>query len=149
MAASNPKGGNVTRLRHLALRVRDLPRSRRFYEEGLGLTFLGYRPSGESVDLSDGEVNLTLLPYAGPQRHALVEGAEFIHLGLLVDDANASYERLSKLDAVVVRDDVKERLPHDPASRPIGSFKVLDPDGNVLDISDRPNEWRIGSGRPA
>ena len=130
-------------LRHIALRVRDLARSRRFYEEGLGLTFVGYRPSGKSIDLSDGGINVTLLPYAGPNRVAFEEGNEFIHLGFMVDDVATTHDRLQKLGAVIVRDDVKERRPHDAGSAPVGSFKVLDPDGNVLDISDRPGEWRV------
>ena len=130
-------------LRHIALRVRDLAQSRRFYEEGLGLTFIGYRPSGEAIDLSDGGVNVTLLPYDGPSRVALEEGNEFIHLGFMVDDVPTTHERLRTLGAVIVRDNVKERRPHDATSAPVGSFKVLDPDGNVLDISDRPGEWCI------
>jgi catechol 2,3-dioxygenase-like lactoylglutathione lyase family enzyme len=129
-------------LRHLAIRARDLARSRRFYEEGLGLTWIGYRPSGVAMDLTDGHVNLTLLPYVGPERAPLEEGSEFIHLGYQVDDVTVVFRRLVALGAVVVRDDVKERRAHDPDAVPVGSFKALDPDGNVLDISDRPDEWR-------
>ena len=135
----------MTGLRHVAFRVRDLANSRRFYEDGLGLRFIGHRPSSTSVDLSDGAINLTLLPYVGPKREALEEGNEFIHLGFLVDDVAATYQRLVELGAAVVRDDVKERRPHDTTAIPVGSFKVVDPDGNVLDISDRHDEWRIGT----
>lgn len=60
----------------------------------------------------------------------------------MVADLAAAYQNLIALDAVVVRDDIKERNPHDAAAVPVGSFKVLDPDGNVVDVSDRPNEWR-------
>jgi catechol 2,3-dioxygenase-like lactoylglutathione lyase family enzyme len=129
-------------LRHVALRCADLGAARRFYEEGLGFTFLGHRSTVEGMDLGDGATNLTLLAYDGPPRTALEEGAEFIHLGFLVDDAAATYHRLVGLGAPVVRDDVKRRDPHDPDSVPSGSFKVLDPDGNVLDISDVAQEWR-------
>jgi catechol 2,3-dioxygenase-like lactoylglutathione lyase family enzyme len=132
-----------TVFRHIALRTRDIARSRRFYEEGLGLRWIGYRPNSESMDLSDGSVNLTLLPYDGPERTALEEGTEFIHLGLLVEDLTATYHRLQALGATIARDDVKARNEHDPNSVPVGSFKALDPDGNVLDISERPNEWNV------
>jgi catechol 2,3-dioxygenase-like lactoylglutathione lyase family enzyme len=129
-------------VRHLAIRARDLAASRRFYEEGLGLRFVGLRPSGVAIDLSDGAVNLTLLPYDGPDRAALPEGSEFVHLGFLVDDLAATYRRLVGIGAEVVRDDVKERrLPS--GEPPSGSFKALDPDGIVLDISERPDEWRV------
>lgn len=129
-------------LRHVALRCADLGAARRFYVEGLGLTYLGNRPSSEAMDLSDGLTNLTLLPYDGPSRAALEEGNEFIHLGFLVPDAPAVYRRLVDLGAAIARDDVKRRDPHDPTGVPSGSFKVLDPDGNVLDISGSPAEWR-------
>ncbi len=129
--------------RHLALRVRDLAQTRRFYEEGLGLRFIGYRPAGDSIDLSDGQINLTLLPYAGPERQPLEEGYEFIHLGFWVEDLAAVYQRLVGMGATVVREDVKERREFSGDGLPEGSFKVLDPDGNVLDISERPDEWRV------
>lgn len=129
-------------VRHLALRVRDIAQTRRFYEEGLGFRFIGFRPAGDSLDLSDGQVNLTLLPYDGPARQALEEGAEFIHLGFWVADLEAVYSRLVALGAKVVREDVKERRAFRGDAPPVGSFKVLDPDGNVLDISGRDDEWR-------
>jgi len=132
----------MTTFRHLAIRTKDIQQARRFYEEGLGLRFIGYRPSDISMDLSDGSVNLTLLPYDGPARTSLEEGTEFIHLGLLVDDLATIYQRLTTLGATIVRDDVKERRPHEADQPPVGSFKVLDPDGNVLDISERVDEWR-------
>ena len=59
-----------------------------------------------------------------------------------MDDAAATYRRLIGLGAPVVRDDMKRRDRHEPESVPSGSFKVLDPDGNVLDISDVAEEWR-------
>src|SRR3954471_327461 len=129
-------------VRHLALRVRDIAQSRRFYEEGLGFRFVGFRPSGESMDLSDGQVNLTMIPYEGPVRTALEEGTEFIRLGFWVDDLEATYQRLVALEATVAREDVKERREFAGDAPPVGSFKVLDPDGNVLDISGRADEWR-------
>src|SRR5262249_16948460 len=130
-------------LRHVAIRTRDLDRSRRFYEAGLGLRFIGYRASGRAIDLSDGAVNVTLLPYDRPPRGALEEGTEFIHLGFLVEDVAASYRRLVEQGAPIVRDDVNERRVPDPAGVPNRSFKVLDPDGNVVDVSGAANEWQI------
>ena len=130
-------------VRHVAIRTRDLSASRRFYEAGLGLRFVGFRPSGEAIDLSDGTLNLTLLPYDRPARTPLPEGSEFVHLGFLVADLAATYRQLVALGAEIVRDDVKERrLPSGDAPR--GSVKVLDPDGIVLDVSERPDEWRVG-----
>jgi catechol 2,3-dioxygenase-like lactoylglutathione lyase family enzyme len=129
--------------RHFAIRTRNLTAARRFYEEGLGLRFLDYRPgTREAMDLSDGVVNLTLIQYDGPPRTALEEGTEFIHLGFLVDDLDATYQRFVNIDAAVVREDVKARNLLERNTAPQGSFKVLDVDGNVLDVTERPEEWR-------
>jgi len=51
-------------LRHVAIRTADIERSRLFYESIVGLKFVGFRPSESgSIDLSDGTLNMTLLPY--------------------------------------------------------------------------------------
>lgn len=129
--------------RHFAIRTHDLEAARRFYEEGLGLRFLDYRPgTREALDLSDGVVNLTLIQYSGPPRTALEEGTEFIHLGFLVEDLAATYQRFVNIGANVVREDVKERNLLASNTTPQGSFKVLDVDGNVLDVTERHDEWR-------
>ena len=47
-------------LRHLALRCRDMENSRRFYEVVIGWSFVGYRPSRQGLDLTDGVNNITL-----------------------------------------------------------------------------------------
>jgi catechol 2,3-dioxygenase-like lactoylglutathione lyase family enzyme len=133
----------MTAFRHFAIRTANIEAARRFYEHGLGLAFVGFRPDSASMDLSEGGVNLTLIPYEGPARSSLEEGTEFIHLGFFVEDLAATYRRLLALGAPVVRDDVKERHPHDDAGVPVGSFKALDPDGNVIDISERRDEWRV------
>ena len=130
-------------LKHVAIRARDLTRSREFYEQGIGLRFVGLRASGVSMDLTDGSLNVTLLPYSGPPRQALAEGSEFIHLGFLTNDLGAIYQRLRAIGVEIARDDINERRDYDPAAPPTRSFKVLDPDGNVLDISGPDNEWRI------
>jgi catechol 2,3-dioxygenase-like lactoylglutathione lyase family enzyme len=58
----------MTRLRHLAIRCHDMERSRRFYEEVIGWKFIGYRPGGGGLDLSDGVNNITLVRYGGGPR---------------------------------------------------------------------------------
>jgi len=132
------------RLGHLAIRARDAVATRRFYEQGMGLRFLGFRPSGTgSFDLSDGELNLTVIPYTGPQRQDLEEGNEHVHFGFLVADAAQAYERLMAAGATFLRSDVKLRDEPAAVGGPLGSFKVADPDGNVVDVTGNPEEWRV------
>jgi catechol 2,3-dioxygenase-like lactoylglutathione lyase family enzyme len=126
-------------LRHVALRCRDLETSRRFYER-LGLRFLRHRPAGDALDLSDGTVNMTLIRHDG-ERPTLEEGNEYIHFGFIVDDAPATFLRLREAGAFFLRDNIKTRDPIRPGEVPPGSFKVADPDGNVVDITDNRSEW--------
>jgi hypothetical protein len=137
-------------LRHVAIRARDLARARRFDDEGPGLTWLGYRPSGVSMDLSDGAVNLTTLTAVRrPTTASAGEGQRVIHLDSLVEDVAAVNRHLLALGAAVVRAGLKERRAHDATSVPDGSLAVLAPVGNGLDISDRPAEWRTRAEAPA
>lgn len=132
----------MTRIRHIALRCSDLERSRRFYEL-LGMKFIGFRPSGsDALDLSDGTLNMTLIRHTASDRPHLEEGTEYIHFGFIVDDAKAMWTKLREFGAKPLRDDVKLRNVIDESSPPDGSFKVADPDGNTLDISDNKQEWR-------
>jgi catechol 2,3-dioxygenase-like lactoylglutathione lyase family enzyme len=117
-----------------------MERSRRFYEV-LGMRFIGYRPSGQGMDLSDGTVNMTLIVHEG-DRPYLEEGEEYIHIGFIVDDARETWQRLREFGATILREDVKARYPVDENRPPVGSFKVADPDGNTIDITDNPEEWR-------
>jgi catechol 2,3-dioxygenase-like lactoylglutathione lyase family enzyme len=132
-----------TILRHLALRCSDMERSRRFYEQVIGWRFVGYRPSGQGLDLSDGINNITLiqqpLEWSATQ---VEEGSESIHFGVIVDDLNEVWQRLHQWGATFSKENVKERNPIDPAELPPVSFKVLDPDGNVVDITCNRQEWR-------
>ncbi len=129
-------------VRHLAVRTADLSASRRFYEEGLGLRYLGPRPPSEALNLTDGAINLTLLPYDGPARSAMPEGTEFVHFGFVVDDLSATYRRLMDLGAHIVSEDINQRQALS-GDEPQSSFKVLDPNGIVLDVTARPDEWLV------
>lgn len=63
------------RLAHLVIRARNAKAARRFYEHGIGLCFLGFRrPRARSFDLSDGALNVTVIPYEGPPREPHEEG---------------------------------------------------------------------------
>ena len=129
-------------IRHLAIRCRDLERARTFYETGLGFAFVDFRRDGIAMDLSDGHVNLTLLPFETQPSPPHPEGDEHMHFGVMVESLAPVFERLRQVEARIIKEDVKKRLDFDRDTVPRGSFKVLDPDGNVVDISERPEEWR-------
>lgn len=130
-------------LRHLALRCHDMERSREFYEKVIGWKFVGYRPSGQGLDLTDGTLNITLLQHSpNDRRPKFEEGREYIHFGLIVEDLPAVWQRLKDWGAELSKENVKARNAIDPDEVPAVSFKVLDPDGNVVDITCNKSEWR-------
>ena len=130
----------VPRIRHLAIRSRDVERSVRFYRDGLGFKEIG--PRGSGVDLSDETLNLTILPFVDSPAPAPEEGLEQIHFGIVVADSQGLYRRLSELGVLSVRHDIKARNEPIAGVVPEGSYKLLDPDGNVIDVTPNRAEWR-------
>ena len=133
----------MTLLRHLAIRCRDMERARDFYGTVFGWEFVGYRPSRQGLDFSDGTNNITLLQQpADMQRPYIEEGNEYIHFGVIVDDLEACWNRCRSWGAEISKGDVKDRTAIDQQTPPSRSFKVLDPDGNVIDVTANKEEWR-------
>ena len=83
----------MAKIRHIAIRCEDVEATAALFQQVFGLTLVLRRGHGP-IDLSDGDVNITLLP-------ATVRGqtkpAGFEHIGFSVDDAGAARQRL--LDA--------------------------------------------------
>ena len=127
-------------LRHLALRTKDMETSRRFYET-IGFEFVGYR-GRSGLDLSDGTLNMTILQYNGTERPPFEEGTEFIHFGIIVEDLAKIYNTLRDGGFELIMDNVKKGDEIDDNKPPERSFKVADPDGNVVDITGAKDEWR-------
>ena len=127
-------------LRHLALRTKDMEASRRFYET-IGFAFVGYRGRG-GLDLSDGTLNMTILQYNGEERAPFEEGTEFIHFGIIVEDLANIYNTLQDGGFELLMDNVKKGDEISADKAPERSFKVADPDGNVVDITCATDEWR-------
>ena len=140
----------MTWLRHLALRCRDMERSREFYTEVIGLTFHDYRPQRDSMDLTDGTLNITLLSHpADAVRPPQVEGNEYIHFGIIVRDLAEVWGRAKDWGAAISKGDVKDRTKvEDLETVPECSFKILDPDGNVIDITANRSEWNCVTNLP-
>jgi len=137
-------------LRHLALRCRDMEHSREFYTQVIGLKFHDYRPQRDSMDLTDGTNNITLLQHpADAVRPPQVEGNEYIHFGIIVADLADVWNRAKEWGAEISKGDVKDRTEvEDLNTVPEYSFKILDPDGNVIDITSNREEWNCVTNLP-
>jgi len=135
--------GTAGHLRHVGIRSRDIPRTADFYAKVFGLTVVDAPLSGQGAVLSDGVMNVTIVPIveepitAGP----FVEGSEPIHLGFVVSDLAETFQACQELGAPILAGSIG-RDPVLPGVIPSHSFKVADPNGNVVDVIADPNHWK-------
>ncbi|MCH7686401.1 MAG: VOC family protein [Planctomycetes bacterium] len=130
-------------IRHLALRCSDMEKTKDFYQTAFGWELIDYRPNGKALDLSDGVCNVTLIQQPDDcQRPRQEEGNEYIHFGVIVDDLAACRKRLEEWGAEFATESIKQPGSAEANVAPETSFKILDPDGNVVDVTRNRNEWR-------
>jgi catechol 2,3-dioxygenase-like lactoylglutathione lyase family enzyme len=135
-ASPAPVPAGVRGLRHLALKVTDLARSREFYETLFGMKVV-WEPDPENVYLSSGTDNLALHQVGAEERGQYRTGsAQFLdHLGFVMD-------RVESVDALYrVVEHKKVPLVKAPKRHRDGSysFYIADPDGNVVQVLYEPN----------
>ncbi|MGH7166886.1 MAG: VOC family protein [Nitrospiraceae bacterium] len=122
-------------LRHLALRVTNLVRSRAFYEELFGMRVV-WQPDADNLYLSSGLDNLALhqIPPSELADYQPPRGQFLDHLGFIMespDTVDRMFERAEKAAAKIV---------HRPKAHRDGSysFYLADPDGNTVQVLFEP-----------
>ncbi len=75
----------MAKIRHIAYRVEDLDAMAKFFVEAFDMSIVQRRPRG-AIDLSDGTLNITLLPANGPGNTGIM-GIEHIGFSAADDDA--------------------------------------------------------------
>jgi catechol 2,3-dioxygenase-like lactoylglutathione lyase family enzyme len=123
------------KIRHIAIRCEDTEKTAQWFQDALELQLVQRRSSG-AIDLSDGDVNITLLPLGlGAGDRPTKPGFE--HIGVSVNDEDAARQRLIEAGAVELN--------------PIGlgdvyyEAKFRSPEGLVVDVG----HWAGTSAIPA
>jgi len=82
----------MAKIRHIAIRAEDPDATAKMFVEVFGLEFIQKRAHGP-VDLSDGDVNITVLPMnLGSDGREIRKGYE--HIGFSVEDQDDTHKKL-------------------------------------------------------
>ncbi len=86
------------KIRHIAYRAADVEAMANFFVNALGMT-ITQRRKNHAIDLSDGAINITLLPklQAGPNGEPAHQGID--HIGFTVEDDGEAFRRLEAAGA--------------------------------------------------
>jgi catechol 2,3-dioxygenase-like lactoylglutathione lyase family enzyme len=112
------------KIRHIAYRCSDIAAYEAFFVDGLGLEVVERRPGG-AVDLSDGTLNITLLP-SGLVPAEREPGLGVAHIGFEVEDEERARTRLEAAGASELN-----TIRVDSAHYEV---KFQGPDGIVVDL---------------
>ena len=93
MEESKREGAFAAKIRHIALRATDVEGMANFFIKAFGMT-IAYRRKNGSIDLSDGTINLAILPLRlSGQRPG------FDHIGFAVEDEDKACQSLEAAGA--------------------------------------------------
>ena len=119
-------------MRHIALKVRDVARSKKFYQEMLGMDVV-WEPDAQNVYLSSGCDNIALHEISGEFAAAAIE-KQLDHLGFLVE----TIERVKELESEFIARGVTIVHPFKVHRDGSASFYCADPDGIVIQLLYEP-----------
>jgi catechol 2,3-dioxygenase-like lactoylglutathione lyase family enzyme len=130
------------RIRHIGVVTSDLERTARFYEDAFGFRRLGdirtpgHYP-GKALDLSDGEVNYSLL--CPDDRVPTVPWSQGTlgpnHVGVELDDTAHCVEALRGYGIEIYGEDKEQAPPR--------FFKFRDADGVEFDVATPDRSWKF------
>jgi catechol 2,3-dioxygenase-like lactoylglutathione lyase family enzyme len=122
----------MARIKHIAIRTRDIEKTAAFYQEAFGLKQVGLGQNG--IYLTDGHINIAILKFQRGQDGAPLKlGID--HMGFQVDDVDATVAQIHGRGgkSLTERTDVDRADPSHPQS--YYEIKCIGPDEQVIDIS--------------
>ena len=66
---------------------------------------------------------------------------DYLHIGVRVDNLQEAIARCLGAGVEIIWDGVDQGQPYDPQSPPAESFKVVDPDDIVVDVTASEDQW--------
>jgi len=131
----------MSKLRHIALSVKDLQESAKFYEEAFGMKRV--RESNVAVMMSDGVVSLALLDLNKNNNAPDERGNDYVglhHMGFLVEDVPGASAEVEAAGGTY-HGQIKNVGKGADFER-----KYRDPNGIVLDVTSKEHadsSWRV------
>ena len=131
----------MNKLRHIALSVKDLQESAKFYEEAFGMKRV--RESNVAVMMSDGVVSLALLDLRKNDNAPDERGPDYIglhHMGFLVDDVPGASATVEAAGGAYHGQILNV------GNGPESERKYRDPNGVVVDVTSAEHatsSWRV------
>lgn len=119
-------------LRHVALKVHDVAKSKRFYQEFFGMDVV-WEPDPQNVYLSSGCDNIAIHEVSDSCAANAIE-RQLDHIGFVVD----SIERVKELEKDFIRRGAKIVHPFKIHRDGSASFYCADPDGIVIQLLYEP-----------
>jgi catechol 2,3-dioxygenase-like lactoylglutathione lyase family enzyme len=119
-------------MRHIALKVGDAARAKKFYQDILGMDVV-WEPDPQNVYLSSGADNLAIHESSEPLASSAAE-KQLDHFGFIVD----TVERVKELEAEFISRGVKIVHPFKVHRDGSASFYCADPDGTVIQLLYEP-----------
>jgi catechol 2,3-dioxygenase-like lactoylglutathione lyase family enzyme len=134
--AQEPKVIKTEGLRHVALRVADVPRAKKFYTEVFGMRVV-WQPDEDNAYLSSGSDNLALHHESGIQPPA-TRGGALDHIGFFV----AGLKELEESFGWIQQREIEIVKPLRQHRDGTWSFYIKDPDGIVIQLIHDPSTHR-------
>lgn len=118
----------MAKIRHIAYRVANVEAMADFFVNAFGMT-VTQRRRNSAIDLSDGSINITVLPLAipGPGGEAVHQGVD--HIGFTVEDEEEGFRRVEGAGARKIATIQLGSAAHYEA-------KFQGPEGIVVDIGN-------------
>ena len=88
----------MPKIRHIAYRANDVKAMANFFTSALSMTIVQRRKNG-AIDLSDGTMNITLLPSAGRRTDGAPQKQGIDHIGFTVENEEETSQRLESAGA--------------------------------------------------